>query len=60
MACWGGFGSPTAAWPVPTIWRGCARDEQTSISAIMQAYLYEGRVEDPISDAQSDLPLCLT
>jgi transposase len=25
MACWGGSGSPTAAWPAPTIWLGCAK-----------------------------------
>jgi cell division topological specificity factor len=24
MACWGASGSPTAAWPSPPIWRGCA------------------------------------
>ena len=23
-ACWGASGSPTAAWPAPRIWRGCA------------------------------------
>ena len=25
MECWDGFGSPIAASPAPTIWRGCAR-----------------------------------
>ena len=32
-ACWAACGSPTAAWPAPTIWRGCARPADATSSA---------------------------